>query len=147
MIKLSDVLRKLYTQGYLDSELYSSQELLIGITAIHFISLLMGIFLIALGIWWILLATTAIIEMSIKKGVPFNLGFFGLIFPIGTVATSSLLVYEDLNFFPFKVISMLLSVSVISIWVAVFSRTAYETYTGTIFVDPCVPENGELPPS
>ena len=51
-----------------------------------------------------------------------NRGWFGCTFPIGTMATSSLLFYHALNLEGFRAISMVLSVSVIFIWIYLVVR-------------------------
>lgn len=89
--------------------------------------------MIGLGLFWLMISAVATIDTAFRKGIPLGtLQWYGLIFPAGTICTSTLLVYEDLNFYPFKICSMILSSTVIGIWIFVFVRATYEVYTGRI---------------
>ncbi|KAL1877838.1 hypothetical protein VTK73DRAFT_8365 [Phialemonium thermophilum] len=99
----------------------------------------LGIFL-ALVMWgtalcWVVFA---LISIATTQPFPFNMGWWGFVFPLGVFTACTGLLAKDLNSDFFKILTMIFSMSVLLLWILVAVRTLKMAYTGEIFFAPCL---------
>lgn len=105
----------------------------------------------ALGLWgfgmfWLVTAVLTVggLGFSSKKGgLPFNMGWWGFTFPIGTMATAAIQFSSTLDSIAFKVVAMILCCAVIALWLYIAARTVVEGYRGTVLY--VKPPSSQLP--
>lgn len=98
-------------------------------------ALLGAVLLWGYGLWWLGLAV-AITVNHLRQGLPFNLGWWGYIFPIGVYG---LVTMRLSSVFPLPALAgfgQALVVAVAAIWIVVAIRTSCGAYNGSLFVDP-----------
>ncbi|KAK3659347.1 Plasma membrane sulfite pump involved in sulfite metabolism [Elasticomyces elasticus] len=99
-------------------------------------------FCIALMLWgfglvWLFFALATIVR---TPRFPFNMGWWGFVFPLGTYATSTNALAEELPSAFFRVLGSIFSVSVMLLWVVVAIGTLQRSWTGKMFYSPCLAE-------
>ncbi|KAI9850191.1 MAG: hypothetical protein M1838_006000 [Thelocarpon superellum] len=101
-------------------------------------------FFVALIMWgfaliWFFIAVATIAESS---RVPFNMGWWGFVFPLGIFALSTSAIGLELESRFFKVLGTLvwqvLTACVVLLWIIVAVRTVQRSFTGTMFFAPCL---------
>ncbi|WP_407542286.1 hypothetical protein Q0M94_18690 (plasmid) [Deinococcus radiomollis] len=103
-----------------------------------------GVMLWGFGAWWLALATLTTLRY-LKKGLPFNLGWWGFTFPLGvfTATTFSLGALTHMAFFTY--LGHLLVVALAALWVMVGARTVHGAWHGHLFQTPAVSVETGLP--
>lgn len=98
-------------------------------------ALLGAILLWAYGLWWLgmALATTA---RYLRNGPPFNLGWWGYTFPIGTYAVATLRLAAVVHLPAIAIFGGVLVAALSGIWIVVAIRTCFGAADGTLFADP-----------
>lgn len=99
----------------------------------------LGVFL-AIMMWgfalvWLSFALISIITM---QNFPFNMGWWGFTFPLGVLATCTSALAQNLDSDFFKVSTMIISLSVVLLWIVVATRTLKLVITGEMFHAPCL---------
>ncbi|ORX82677.1 hypothetical protein K493DRAFT_240615 [Basidiobolus meristosporus CBS 931.73] len=99
--------------------------------------LIMAYFMWAYGLWYMAYGITSILVRSRSK-IPFNMGWWGLTFPIGvyTAGTLNIAVVTKSRFF--LGITSLLVCSLVLVWFFVAYHTICRIYTGRVFRAPCL---------
>ncbi|MGH8290384.1 MAG: TDT family transporter [Steroidobacteraceae bacterium] len=106
-----------------------------------------GVILWGYGLYWLVLAILSTLR-HLKDGLPFNMGWWGFIFPIGvySVATLTLARIADVTFY--SVAGAVLVMFLAVFWVIVTARTLIGAYHGELFVAPCLSsETGLMDPA
>lgn len=108
------------------------------------IGLVGGVMLWGFGAWWLALATLTTLRFR-KKGLPFNLGWWGFTFPLGvyTAATFGLAALTHMAFF--TDLGHVLVVALVALWLLVTSRTAHGAWHGHLFQTPALSKETGLP--
>jgi len=101
------------------------------------IGLIVGTLLWGLGLWWLLLAVLITARYA-KEGIPFNLGWWGFIFPLGVYALTTLKLGAMLDLAFFDVLGVFFVAALSAMWLVVASKTANGAYRGHLFVSPCI---------
>jgi C4-dicarboxylate transporter/malic acid transport protein len=101
------------------------------------IGIIGGTILWGYGMWWLLLAVLKTISYAMD-GMPFNLGWWGLTFPLGvySLATLALAHATHLAFFSFAGAAFVACLA--ACWIVVAARTAHGAWHGYLFVAPCL---------
>ncbi|QYE34450.1 TDT family transporter [Polymorphobacter sp. PAMC 29334] len=89
------------------------------------------------GLWWLLLGTLITARYA-RSGVPFNLGWWGYIFPLGVYALATIRLGATLHLGGLSIFGALLTVVVGLLWVLVAARTIDGGWKGHLFVSPCI---------
>ncbi|KAJ2843318.1 Plasma membrane sulfite pump involved in sulfite metabolism [Coemansia erecta] len=92
----------------------------------------MGLLIWSLAIWWFFHASYSIVYTRIHGKVPFNLGWWALIFPIGTFASSSSALWTISRYTAFRVLGTILSSLVLAMWILVMGNTIRYAWTGEL---------------
>jgi C4-dicarboxylate transporter/malic acid transport protein len=96
-----------------------------------------GLVLWGLGVWWLLLASLITARYA-RRGIPFNLGWWGYTFPLGvfTLATFRLGAVLGLPFL--GGIATGLAMALAALWLVIGARTLAGAWRGELFVSPCI---------
>lgn len=89
------------------------------------------------GLWWLAIALLVTLR-QLRRGLPFNLGWWAFTFPLGVhaVATLKIGALVPLTFFPLAGAAMVSLLAVI--WATVAVRTLAGALSGRLFSDPCL---------
>ncbi|KAJ2157392.1 Plasma membrane sulfite pump involved in sulfite metabolism [Coemansia sp. RSA 552] len=90
---------------------------------LNVLGFLLGLFIWALAVWWITHGIYAVVYTRIQGPVPFNLGWWALIFPTGTFATSSYGLWLSTGYTFFRVLTAAVSVGIVLLWIVVIINT------------------------
>ncbi|CAE6689036.1 TDT family transporter [Xanthomonas arboricola] len=101
------------------------------------LGLISGLLFWGLGMWWMALAVL-ITARYVRKGIPFNLGWWGFTFPLGVYAVTTLRLGASLHLVFFQGLGTALVVLLAVMWGLVFSKTVAGAYRGNLFVSPCI---------
>ncbi|GEO99266.1 TDT family transporter [Methylobacterium haplocladii] len=89
------------------------------------------------GAWWFLLSL-AVTVRYLRAGVPFNLGWWGYIFPLGVYALATLRIGDVTELSGFAWLGAGLVGLLTLLWLVVSVRTLRGAYRGELFVSPCL---------
>ncbi|XAZ22762.1 TDT family transporter [Sinorhizobium sp. B11] len=103
--------------------------------AISGAALLGALLLWGYGLWWLGLAVAITIN-HLRRGLTFNLGWWGYTFPIGVYAVATLRLSSIFPLPALTVFGEVLVVALAAVWVVVVVRTSRGAYNGSLFVDP-----------
>ncbi|OJD14537.1 hypothetical protein AJ78_05118 [Emergomyces pasteurianus Ep9510] len=97
-------------------------------------------FMVALVLWgfgllWMLFAITAIVQC---KRIPFTMGWWASVFPLGVYANCTILMSREMPSQFFKVLGTILSLCVLILWITISIGTIRGAITGNIFFAPCL---------
>ena len=100
-------------------------------------SLLLGTLLWGYGLWWVGLATL-ITARYFAAPVPFNLGWWAYVFPLGVFALATLALANSWGSRTLHMLGLVLVMALLGSWLAVALRTIAATINGSLFA-PAVP--------
>ncbi|WP_246748566.1 TDT family transporter [Rhizobium setariae] len=95
-------------------------------------ALLGGVLLWGYGLWWFSLAA-AFTARYIKRGMPFNLGWWGFTFPLGVFSVATLRLGHAFSFPPIAVLGAILVTALGLIWCIVAFNTMRGLQKGAFF--------------
>lgn len=99
------------------------------------------------GLVWLFISLSLLADMWLVSPLPFNLGWWGITFPLGTFCTSTAQLANEYNSEAFRVIGTVLSVAEILIWFVLTIITFYRALRGDIFLAPGLEQFGGIPPT
>jgi C4-dicarboxylate transporter/malic acid transport protein len=103
------------------------------------VSLLLALLLWGYGLWWLAMATMATARQA-RRGLPFNLGWWGYTFPLGVFTLATLRLAGILPIPALTTFGHLLVAILASVWLVVAARTARGAWSGVLFHAPCLAE-------
>ena len=92
------------------------------------------------GARWLLLAGIVTIRY-LRGGIPFNIGWWGFIFPLGVYAVATLVLGRETEIALFSQIGVVLVGLVAALWCVVMVRTFIGASRGDLFFAPCLLSN------
>ena len=99
-------------------------------------------FVIALILWgyglWYLIIAVFSVSITVKQKIPFNMGWWGLTFPLGVYTAATLSIGKVLDSMFFNVLGAMLVCTLVLIWFAVVAKTLKGALTGEMFYAPCL---------
>ncbi|NVZ62008.1 TDT family transporter [Pseudomonas gingeri] len=101
------------------------------------LGLVTGIILWGFGLWWMLMAVLITLRY-LRRGIPFNLGWWGFTFPLGVYSLATLKLGSTLHLGFFSGFGLVLVALLAVLWLIVGSRTLRGAYKGELFVSPCL---------
>lgn len=99
--------------------------------------LLLALLLWGYGLWWLLAAMMMTVHY-VRHGLPFNMGWWGLTFPLGVYTGSTLVLGQRLQFAPLGITGAALALLLFTLWAVVLIRTVRGLSQGQLLVAPCL---------
>lgn len=103
-------------------------------TVLYAIGLVVGLIMWAMAMPWLFIAVAAIA----RDRFPFNMGWWGFTFPLGTVVLSTIQLGKELDSMFFNVLGEVLAFTVVVLWLVVAAGTVRKSWTGEMFYAPCL---------
>ncbi|KAJ2794970.1 Plasma membrane sulfite pump involved in sulfite metabolism [Coemansia furcata] len=97
------------------------------------IGFFVGLMIWSLAIWWFTHAVYSMIYTRVHGKVPFNLGWWALIFPISTFAASTNSLWSLTGYTFFRVLASVIIVGVTLLWISIVLTTICYAWTGELF--------------
>ncbi|KAK1977026.1 voltage-dependent anion channel [Colletotrichum cereale] len=107
---------------------------------LYFIGIFLALVMWGFALVWV---TFAILSIALTRKFPFNMSWWGFTFPLGVLATCTGMLAQNLDSVFFRVMTMIFSLSVCSLWGMVAARTFYQAIYGNIFLSPSVKDLDE----
>ncbi|EIZ81630.1 c4-dicarboxylate transporter malic acid transport protein [Methylobacterium sp. GXF4] len=104
---------------------------------LRLVGLIGALILWGYGAWWLQLSLAVTVQY-VRAGVPFNLGWWGYIFPLGVYSLATLQLGDTVGVSGFAWLGALLVMLLGLIWVVVAALTLRGAYRGELFVAPCL---------
>ncbi|KAH8721588.1 sulfite efflux pump SSU1 [Phaeosphaeriaceae sp. PMI808] len=101
----------------------------------YLIGLMVGILIWAFAVVWFIVA---VIMIATAYPFPFNMGWWGFIFPVGVFTLLTISIGEEFDFKFFKVLSCVLTGICVIMWLIVAVRTVKGAVSGKMFFAPCL---------
>ncbi len=118
-------------------EIFSVNGLGIYADAAQGFGLIGGILLWGYGLWWAAIACVITLRY-LYQGLPFNLGWWGYIFPIGVFCVTTLRLSTILPMPIFSLFGGVMVILLTMLWLIVSARTVLGAWRGDLFVSPCL---------
>ena len=99
--------------------------------------ILASLILLGFGLWWLGIAVLTTLHHA-KQDLPFNLGWWGLTFPLGVYTLAILTLAQQLNLAFLYAVGYAFAVILMLLWSLVATKTAHGFYQGDLFFSPCL---------
>ena len=93
--------------------------------------------LLGFGVWWLAIAVLTTLKY-LAQDLPFNLGWWGLTFPLGVFTSAILSLAHQLNVNFILNIGLSFAVILMILWIIVIVKTVKGMYQGHLFFSPCL---------
>ena len=143
LLQLASVLYKLGVEGGValpSARVTDDETARIMATAIYAVSVPVALVIWGLGLVWLVLAVSSLVDLWLVSKLTFNLGWWGFTFPLGVFATAAIKLGSVLDSGAFRVIGTMLAVTEVVLWIFIASMTLKEALSGAIFFSPCLAE-------
>jgi C4-dicarboxylate transporter/malic acid transport protein len=115
-------------------------------TAIYAVTVPIALVIWGLGLVWLVLAISFLIDLAFVQELSFNLGWWGFTFPLGVFCTATTQLGKELDSGGFKVLGTVLSLIEVGLWLFIAMKTTIGAVSGKLFFSPCLAEQGGEPP-
>ncbi|KAI8322846.1 hypothetical protein GQ54DRAFT_259177 [Martensiomyces pterosporus] len=92
-----------------------------------------GLLIWGLGGWWFAHAIYSVLYTRSHGRLPFNLGWWAFIFPIGTFTSSTSSLWSMTGFTFFRVLAAIQIAGILALWVYVMAQTIWFGWSGELF--------------
>ena len=99
--------------------------------------ILASLILLGFGLWWLGIAVLTTLHHA-KQDLPFNLGWWGLTFPLGVYTLAILTLAQQLNLAFLYAVGYAFAAILMLLWSLVATKTAHGFYQGYLFFSPCL---------
>ena len=99
--------------------------------------LIASLILIGFGLWWLGIAVLTTLKHA-QQDLPFNLGWWGLTFPLGVFTLAILNLAHQTNLHFIYIFGYGFAMILILLWMLVASKTFKGFYAGHLFFSPCL---------
>ena len=96
-----------------------------------------SLILLGFGLWWLGIAVMTTLHHA-KQDLPFNLGWWGLTFPLGVYTLAILTLAQQLNLAFLYAVGYAFAAILMLLWSLVATKTAQGFYQGHLFFSPCL---------
>ncbi|MDH0834347.1 TDT family transporter [Acinetobacter johnsonii] len=103
----------------------------------HQAGILASLILLGFGLWWLGIAVLTTLHHA-KQDLPFNLGWWGLTFPLGVYTLAILNLAQQLNLAFLYAVGYAFATILMLLWSLVATKTAQGFYQGHLFFSPCL---------
>ena len=93
--------------------------------------------LLGFGLWWFAIAVLTTLKHA-ATDLPFNLGWWGLTFPLGVFTLAILNLGHQLHINFIVDTGLAFATILMMLWVMVMTKTLYGIYQGNLFFSPCL---------
>ena len=100
-------------------------------------AVLSSLILLGFGLWWLGIAVLTTFKY-VKSGLPFNLGWWGLTFPLGVLTLAIYTLGQHLQLWGLQILADVLAGLLLILWSMVVIKTVQGFYRGTLFFSPCL---------
>jgi C4-dicarboxylate transporter/malic acid transport protein len=101
------------------------------------VGFIMALLLWGYGLWYLCVAVFSV-GITVKQKIPFNMGWWGLTFPLGVFTAATLSIGDILDSMFFNVLAAIFTCILVVIWLAVILKTLKGAFTGEMFFAPCL---------
>lgn len=101
------------------------------------VGLTVSLVLTGFGVWWLAIAISTTL-FHLRNGLSFNLGWWGLTFPLGVFILAILYLAKLLNFDFLNHTGLAMAIILLCLWMLVMSKTVQGMYRGNLFFSPCL---------
>ncbi|MBO7705384.1 TDT family transporter [Acinetobacter johnsonii] len=99
--------------------------------------ILASLILLGFGLWWLGIALLTTLHHA-KQDLPFNLGWWGLTFPLGVYTLAIFTLAQQLNLAFLYAVGYAFAAILMLLWSLVATKTAHGFYQGYLFFSPCL---------
>ena len=99
--------------------------------------ILASLILLGFGLWWLGIAVLTTLHHA-KQDLPFNMGWWGLTFPLGVYTLAILTLAQQLNLAFLYAVGYAFAAILMLLWSLVATKTAQGFYQGHLFFSPCL---------
>lgn len=99
--------------------------------------ILASLILLGFGLWWLGIEVLTTLHHA-KQDLPFNLGWWGLTFPLGVYTLAILTLAQQLNLAFLYAVGYAFAAILMLLWSLVATKTAQGFYQGHLFFSPCL---------
>ena len=103
----------------------------------HQAGILASLILLGFGLWWLGIAVLTTLHHA-KQDLPFNLGWWGLTFPLGVYTLAILTLAQQLNLAFLYAVGYAFAAILMLLWSLVATKTAHGFYQGDLCFSPCL---------
>ncbi len=103
----------------------------------HLGGIMASLILLGFGCWWFSIAILITLKLA-KNGLPFNLGWWGLTFPLGVFTLAILNLAHETQVQFIHIFGLLCAAVLMLLWVIVMTKTLKALYRGNLFFSPCL---------
>lgn len=128
MIQLGLASQKLFGDKYIVG---------LGNTA-YSVGFLVSLVLWGYGMWYLCVAVFSVIRTTVYDRIPFNMGWWGLTFPLGVYTAATLAIGNVLDSMFFLVLGAIFTCVLVVLWLAVMIKTIQGAISGEVFYAPCL---------
>lgn len=96
-----------------------------------------SLILIGFGLWWLGIAVLTTLKHA-QQDLPFNLGWWGLTFPLGVFTLAILNLAHQTNLHFIYTFGYAFATALVMLWIIVASKTFKGFYQGHLFFSPCL---------
>lgn len=104
----------------------------------HYAGIWISFILLGFGLWWFAIALFTIYKHSDSKGLSFNLGWWGLTFPLGVFDLAILNLAQQIQSQALLYIGFGFAGCIVLLWAMVMVKTIQGVYRGSLFFSPCL---------
>ena len=104
---------------------------------LHQAGVLSSLLLLGFGLWWLGIAMLISLKHALKH-LPFNLGWWGMTFPLGVFSLAILQLAQQLQLDGLRSIGYGFAILLMLLWGLVMSKTVAGFYAGRLFFSPCL---------
>lgn len=114
--------------------------------AIYAASIPVALVIWGLGLVWLVIAVSFLVDLFWVSKLTFNLGWWGFTFPLGVFCTATVQLGKELNSGAFRILGTILSLVEVALWLFIAIKTFIGALSGKLFFSPCLAEQGGEPP-
>ena len=103
----------------------------------QYAGILASLILLGFGLWWFGIAIMTTLYY-VTQDMPFNLGWWGLTFPLGVFALAVLNLAQQLDLAVIYTLGYTMAGVLLLLWILVLSKTLQGFYQGHLFFSPCL---------
>ncbi|KAF2434128.1 sulfite transporter Ssu1 [Tothia fuscella] len=101
----------------------------------YLMGLMTGLILWGFGLVWFIVA---VIMIATAGSFPFNMGWWGFIFPVGIYTLLTITIGEEFELKFFKILACILTAMCVAMWFYLAARTIKRAASGKMFFAPCL---------